>query len=109
MGTAMGGGSLESAFGVSTTNVLTRATSYGLIAFFLLTLGLYLGTLHNSNPVILEDGLSLPEISLTELPIEANPSVEAVENGTAEATAPTTATLAEPSKPEETTPSTPQL
>ena len=42
MGAALGGGAAESAFGSDTNNVLTKATVYGIIAFFLVALGLYL-------------------------------------------------------------------
>ncbi len=42
MGAALGGGAAESAFGSDTTNVLTKATIYGIIAFFVVALGLYL-------------------------------------------------------------------
>ena len=42
MGAALGGGAAESAFGADTNNVLTKATVYGIIAFFLVALGLYL-------------------------------------------------------------------
>ena len=42
MGAALGGGAAESAFGSDTTNVLTKATIYGIVAFFVVSLGLYL-------------------------------------------------------------------
>ena len=42
MGAALGGGAAESAFGSDTTNVLTKSTIYGIIAFFVVALGLYL-------------------------------------------------------------------
>ena len=42
MGAALGGGAAESAFGSDTNNILTKATVYGIIAFFLVALGLYL-------------------------------------------------------------------
>ncbi|MEC7274128.1 MAG: hypothetical protein VXU48_02675 [Verrucomicrobiota bacterium] len=42
MGAALGGGAAESAFGAETNNILTKATVYGIIAFFLVALGLYL-------------------------------------------------------------------
>ena len=42
MGAALGGGAAESAFGSETNNVLTKGTVYGIIAFFLVALGLYL-------------------------------------------------------------------
>jgi len=43
MGSALGGGAAESAFGGETGNVLTKATIYGVAAFFVIALGLYLG------------------------------------------------------------------
>jgi preprotein translocase subunit SecG len=42
MGAALGGGAAESAFGSETNSILTKGTVYGIIAFFLVALGLYL-------------------------------------------------------------------
>jgi preprotein translocase subunit SecG len=42
MGAALGGGAAESAFGSETNNILTKGTIYGIIAFFLVSLGLFL-------------------------------------------------------------------
>ena len=42
MGAALGGGATESAFGADTNNVLTKATIYSIIAFFVISLGLFL-------------------------------------------------------------------
>jgi preprotein translocase subunit SecG len=42
MGAALGGGAAESAFGSETNNILTKGTIYGTIAFFVVSLGLYL-------------------------------------------------------------------
>lgn len=42
MGAALGGGAAESAFGSETNNILTKGTIYGTIAFFLVSMGLYL-------------------------------------------------------------------
>ena len=42
MGAALGGGAAESAFGSETNNILTKGTIYGIIAFFVVALGLYL-------------------------------------------------------------------
>jgi preprotein translocase subunit SecG len=42
MGAALGGGAAESAFGSDTTNILTKGTIYGIIAFFIVALGLFL-------------------------------------------------------------------
>ncbi|MAV39421.1 MAG: preprotein translocase subunit SecG [Puniceicoccaceae bacterium] len=42
MGSALGGGMAESAFGSETSNVLTKATIFTSIAFFIIALVLYL-------------------------------------------------------------------
>lgn len=42
MGAALGGGAAESAFGSDTNNILTKSTIYGIIAFFLVALSLFL-------------------------------------------------------------------
>lgn len=46
MGAALGGGAAESAFGGEASNVLTRWTVYGVVAFFLLTLSLTLAQVY---------------------------------------------------------------
>ncbi len=43
MGAALGGGAAEQAFGGEAGNVLTKATTALIIAFFLLSFGLFLG------------------------------------------------------------------
>ncbi|KAF0094053.1 MAG: preprotein translocase subunit SecG [Puniceicoccaceae bacterium 5H] len=42
MGAAMGGGAAESAFGADAVNVLTKATKWSALAFFVVAFGLYL-------------------------------------------------------------------
>ncbi len=42
MGAALGGGAAESAFGAETNNILMKGTIYGIVAFFVVALGLYL-------------------------------------------------------------------
>ncbi len=42
MGAALGGGAAESAFGSETTNILTKGTILGIIAFFVVALVLFL-------------------------------------------------------------------
>lgn len=42
MGAALGGGAAESAFGSETNNILMKGTVYGIVAFFVCALGLYL-------------------------------------------------------------------
>jgi len=67
MGSAMGGGSVESALGPSSGNVLTRATVYATVVFFILAFVLYLVQLARSNPSVPHLN-QLPTISLTEAP-----------------------------------------
>lgn len=49
MGAALGGGAAEATFGADTGNVLTKATINAAIAFFLLSLLLYLGHIYLRN------------------------------------------------------------
>lgn len=49
MGSALGGGMAESAFGGETGNVLTKATINAAIAFFVLSFLLYLGNVYQRN------------------------------------------------------------
>ena len=44
MGSSLGGGAAEQAFGAETGNILTRATIWATIGFFLIAFTLYLGT-----------------------------------------------------------------
>ena len=48
MGSALGGGMAESAFGGETGNVLTRLTIWSIVGFFILSLLLYMGYLYQS-------------------------------------------------------------
>jgi len=48
MGTALGGGAAESVFGGETANVLLKNTIIVAVLFFVLSFGLYLGTLAQS-------------------------------------------------------------
>jgi preprotein translocase subunit SecG len=45
MGSALGGGATEQVLGAETSNVLTKGTIYGIIAFFVIALGLHIGYL----------------------------------------------------------------
>ena len=62
MGAALGGGATEATFGADTGNVLTKATINSAIAFFVLSLLLYLGHIHMRNSSAAEAGSALPEI-----------------------------------------------
>ncbi len=48
MGSALGGGMAESAFGGETGNVLTRLTIWSIVGFFVLSLVLYMGYLYQA-------------------------------------------------------------
>ena len=50
MGSALGGGAAEQAFGGDAANVLTRTTVYTIIGFFVLAFLLYLGNLSVAKP-----------------------------------------------------------
>lgn len=77
MGAALGGGAAESAFGGEASNVLTRWTVYGVVAFFVLTLFLTLGQVykHHHNtahqelaPIATEVKAEQPLTTLPETP-----------------------------------------
>ncbi len=61
MGAALGGGATESAFGHETGNVLTTATIYSTIAFFVLSFVLYLGQIYTKTHRHGDEGLRLPD------------------------------------------------
>jgi len=50
MGSALGGGAAEQAFGGDAANVLTRTTVFSIIGFFVLAFCLYLANLAVANP-----------------------------------------------------------
>jgi preprotein translocase subunit SecG len=78
MGAALGGGASESAFGSDTNNVLTKATIYGIIAFFVVSLGLFL--IYQSNALERELDLDHKELISSEEPVspESTPASEAL-------------------------------
>lgn len=85
MGAALGGGAAESAFGGEASNVLTRWTVYGIIAFFVITLFLTLGQVykHHHNAAQQELAPIATEVKaeqpLTALPEEAPATAETPE------------------------------
>ena len=85
MGAALGGGAAESAFGSDTNNVLTKATVYGIIAFFLVALGLYL--LYQAQAAESTKEVDMNTlISETEGSSEAETSAQVIESEIAEPT-----------------------
>jgi preprotein translocase subunit SecG len=79
MGAALGGGAAESAFGSDTNNILTKGTVYGIIAFFLVALGLYLLYQAQSASVAPEVDMNSLITSQEEEPV-AETNIEAVES-----------------------------
>jgi preprotein translocase subunit SecG len=96
MGAALGGGAAESAFGSETNNVLTKATIYGTILFFVIALVLYLiyqaraadlaeTSVDASSLIISSDSESIGAEAVTDLAVEGTKaSVEASEGVTTE-------------------------
>ena len=62
MGAALGGGAAEATFGADTGNVLTKATINAAVAFFVLSLLLYLGHIYVRNNAAAEAATALPTI-----------------------------------------------
>jgi len=79
MGAALGGGAAESAFGSDTNNILTKGTVYGIIAFFLVALGLYLLYQAQSVNVAPEVDMNSLISSQEEMPV-GEMNIEAVES-----------------------------
>lgn len=79
LGTAMGGGMAEATFGAETGNVLTRATIYSAIAFFVIAFVLYLMQLSVAKHAGREGALpALPAVSAPATPApEATPTTPA--------------------------------
>jgi preprotein translocase subunit SecG len=75
MGAALGGGATESAFGHETGNVLTNATIYAAVLFFVLSFVLYLAQIYESKHQGASGG-TLPVIAVPAalpVPIPATP------------------------------------
>lgn len=87
VGAALGGGMAEAAFGGDSGNVLTRATTFMSVTFFVLSLGLYLGHIYNHHKAEAEEAGAMP--TNPELLGPALPSTN-VEPGTEAPAAPTT-------------------
>ncbi len=64
MGSALGGGAAEQAFGGETVNILTKTTIYSIIIFFIIGFLLYLGNLANADRTAFAgDGTELRNIA----------------------------------------------
>ena len=94
MGAALGGGAAEAAFGADTSNVLTQATKYSAILFFVLAFTLYLGRLYERAHGT-SGGRALPTIAAPATPAPTAPSTGAP----ASTTTPTTPAVSVPVTP----------
>jgi preprotein translocase subunit SecG len=105
MGAALGGGAAEAAFGADTTNVLSKATRWATIAFFLLAFMLYLGRIYERNHARAAAGNALPSITGT----PAAPAAPATTAPATDAAAPVTvpATKTDAAATTSTAPATP--
>ena len=83
MGAALGGGAAESAFGSETNNILTKATIYGTILFFIVALVLYL---FYQSKAAERSGTIIDAASLIGDSSAGAQSVESVETSVAEGT-----------------------
>lgn len=88
VGAAMGGGMTEAAFGADTGNVLSKATIYAAVAFFVIAFTVYLGRIYERKHAHAAANNALPTISV--------PAVPAPVTTTPAATAPVTAPAATP-------------
>lgn len=86
MGAALGGGAAEAAFGADTANVLTRATKYSAILFFVLAFALYLGRIYERKSAHAAAGNALPSIAAPAAPAPAPAATTAAPATTAPAT-----------------------
>jgi preprotein translocase subunit SecG len=92
MGAALGGGAAEAAFGADTTNVLTKATRWATIAFFLLAFVLYLGRIYERNHARAAAGNALPSITGTPAPAAPAATTAPATDAAAPLTVPATKT-----------------
>jgi len=71
VGAAMGGGMTEAAFGADTGNVLSKATIYAAIAFFVIAFSLYLGRIYERKHATAAANNALPTIAVPAAPAPA--------------------------------------
>ena len=76
MGAALGGGMTEATFGAETGNVLSRLTIKASIAFFVISLGLYLGHIYLRKHAAASAD-ALPTVPVATTPAPAAPATPA--------------------------------
>jgi preprotein translocase subunit SecG len=80
MGSAFGGGVTESAFGAETTNILTRATKWSSIAFFVIALVLYLLYMSREGRLAQPESADLPDIPVVTETVPADQPLTVTED-----------------------------
>ena len=90
MGSAMGGGSMESTFGAETSNVLSGATIKAAILFFVVSFGLYLAHIYQSKH---------HDVADSKLPTVVAPATTTAPAPSLPTPQPATPTPVEPKKP----------
>ncbi len=74
MGSAMGGGMAEAAFGAETGNVLTTSTIRAAIAFFVISFGLYLAQVYQYKTANTSAADRLPSLGAPSAPAATTPA-----------------------------------
>jgi preprotein translocase subunit SecG len=74
MGSAMGGGMAEAAFGAETGNVLSKSTINAAIAFFVISFGLYLAQVYQHKHASTGGADRLPTIAAPAAPAPTVPA-----------------------------------
>ena len=79
MGASLGGGAAESAFGSDTNNILTKGTIYGIFAFFIVSMALYL--MYQSRAADSVEAIDVATLITADetAVVEETPALEAVE------------------------------
>jgi preprotein translocase subunit SecG len=98
VGAAMGGGMTEAAFGADTGNVLSKATIYAAVAFFVISFTVYLGRIYERKHAHAAANNALPTISVPAVvpaPVTSTPAPAT----TAPVTMPAAAPAEAPKKP----------
>lgn len=63
VGAALGGGIAEATLGGEAGNVLSKATTYGAVLFFVIAFGLYLGRIHQDRTAKAEPAPAMPSLA----------------------------------------------
>ena len=107
VGAALGGGMAEAAFGAESGNILTKATTYLAVTFFVLSLGLYLGYIYNHRHASANSGPAMPTTPGLMAPAETAAPAATDVPATTETPAPEAATTETPAPAPEAAPAAP--